>query len=293
MNLRRLVQLTLFLCGTILHATGSPQVDPRPVLAASVPPQAWLLQELIGDEAEVLSMIRAGQDAHSYDPSPREQARLSSAQIIFTTGLEFEARIIPVLKRNNPNLITHDLRQGIHLRAAEEQDHEEEDEHHHGPTDPHIWLGPEEVLIQIRSMEAVLIRSFPHLMEEIGKRRLNLEARVLQLGSELQSLLGGFRGEAVLVYHPSFGYFLDNFGITQIAIERGGKEPSPRGLEASLARAHELGITKVLAQKEYETGAARAIAQAMGGEVIPVSDLEADWPQLMRSLGLAVRAALE
>ena len=51
------------------------------------------------------------------------------------------------------------------------------------------------------------------------------------LHKEFTYMLSEHRGKSFLVFHPSFGYFADEYGLKQLAIETGGKEPGPFELE--------------------------------------------------------------
>ena len=59
------------------------------------------------------------------------------------------------------------------------------------------------------------------------------------LDAQLRSLFAstpagpGGNGRGFLVFHPAWGYFAKDYGLTQQAIEFEGKEPSPRRLAAT------------------------------------------------------------
>lgn len=284
--------VALFLVASGLWARGASE-QTRPVFVASVPPQAWLLKQLVGDDADVSSIIQPGQDAHTFDPSPREMERLSRATLVFTTGLEFEKRIVDTLKKNRPTLVVVDLRLGIALRSLEAHYHDPSAPHVHekGNPDPHIWLGPAEVGIQITTMRGALVALAPEEKAAIAARYDALRAQVAAVVNDVDTLLSPLRGATVLVYHPAFGYLCDAYGITQLPIEAGGKEPSPRLLNKTIDEALRRRVRVVFTQPEYEATAARAIARAIDATVVPVTDLGPDWPGLMRSIATAFARA--
>lgn len=281
--------VALFLVASGLWAGGASEQPSRPGLVASVPPQAWLLKQLVGDDAEVSSIIQPGQDAHTFDPSPREMERLSRASVVFTTGLEFETRIVGTLKKNRPGLEVVDLRSGLKLRSLEAHYHDPSAPHVHekGNPDPHIWLGPEEVQRQVDTMRAVLLRLFPTKVADIEARHQRLTSQIAAVKRQLDALLEPIRGQTILVYHPAFGYLCDTYDLTQLPIEAGGKEPSPRLLNKSIDEALKRNVSVVFAQPEYEQTAAQAIARALGARVVTVTDLGEDWPELMVGIASA------
>lgn len=62
-----------------------------------------------------------------------------------------------------------------------------------------------------------------------------------------------------LVFHPSWGYFADDYGLTQIAVEDEGKEPTPATLAKILDKASNDNVSGVFVQKEFNPELAKTI----------------------------------
>jgi zinc transport system substrate-binding protein len=96
------------------------------------------------------------------------------------------------------------------------------------------------------------------------------------------------------VYHPAFGYFLDEFGIEQRAIEAGGKEPGPRDILRLMDEVRGEGAAVIFVQAQFPAEAARSAAKAAGVELVSLDPLAKDWLANIRSMGKALqRAALQ
>lgn len=257
---------------------------------ASVAPQAYFVRQIGGDHVDVGVVIGPGQDAHTYDPSPREIERLGSAEILLTTGLEYEAKIVTTLRRAGTRVEIVDLTEGIELRELEAHWHDPTVPHSHDnePGDPHIWLGPAEVRVQAATIRDALVRARPALADEFAEGYERFVAEVDAIDAQLAELLADLRGTTILVYHPAFGYFTDHFGITQLAIEAGGREPSPRQLQVTIEKALAAGVETVFTQPEYDDVASRAVARAIGARTVAITDLDDDWPELMLRIGRAI-----
>ncbi len=286
--------LLLFLTFVPVHAGGQAGQESagqsQPVVYASVPPQADIIRRIAGDFLDARSIIQPGQDAHTFDPSPREVQRLASARAIFRTGLEFEDAILTSLQRTSRNLQVVDLRQGITMRQLEAHWHDPSVPHAHaeGNPDPHIWLGPREVAVQAGTIRSALLELFPEHRSSIEQGYAGFMDELSRITNQLDELLGGLSGKAVLVYHPAFGYLTDTYGIQQLAIEAGGREPSPRLLQQTIEKALAAGVQIIFTQPEYEQTAARAVARAIGAEIVVVTDLDENWSDLMLSIGQAL-----
>ena len=262
------------------------------VVYASVAPQAYFIRRIGGEHVTVGVVIGPGQDAHTYDPTPREIERLGSAELLFTTGLEYEAAIVSALQGSGAPAAFVDLTTGIELRELEPHWHDPTVPHSHEnePGDPHIWLGPEEVRIQAATIRDALVRARPALAEDFEAGYRDFIAEVDAIDRELEILLSELAGTTILVYHPAFGYFTDRYGLLQLAIEAGGREPSPRLLQVTIETALAAGVVTVFTQPEYDDVASRAVARAIGARTVAISDLGEDWPALMRRIGQAIAA---
>ena len=80
-----------------------------------------------------------------------------------------------------------------------------------------------------------------------------------------------------MVFHPSWGYFANDFDLEMMPIEVGGVEPSAAELAELIEVAEHEGIQFVFAQPEFSTEDATTIAEAIDGEVILISPLAYNW----------------
>ena len=54
--------------------------------------------QLVGDSAEVTTIMPSGADPHGYEPSARDAERLMAADVIVSNGLDLEQALIPILQ---------------------------------------------------------------------------------------------------------------------------------------------------------------------------------------------------
>jgi len=84
---------------------------------------------------------------------------------------------------------------------------------------------------------------------------------------------------------------MDEFGIEQVAVETGGKEPTQKGLSALVARAKAEKAAAVFVQAQFPTAAARSLASSIGAAVVPIDDLAPDWLSNLARMGEALLKA--
>lgn len=272
---------------------------PVPVFT-SVMPQKFFVERIGGPRVSVESLVPPGADPHTYEPSPRTIMALAGARLYFKTGLPFEEAFLEKIAGSLPDLVLVDLRGGVELRAVEEAGREESEahalgdghDHDHG-LDPHIWLDPIRAVRQAETIRDALVSTDPAGAEAYRSGFEAFKAEAEALDRELSSYLAPARGGTVFVYHPSFGYFTDRYGVRQQAVETGGDEPTPRQLQLLIGEALELGAKTIIVQPEFSKRSAETLASAIDGAVVTVDPLAYDWFGMLRGLAETVRNAIQ
>ena len=283
----------------VLILTGTAAAAQVPRVAVSILPQKYFVDRISGGTSQVLALVGPGQNPHSYEPTPRQMADLGSAAAWLTIGVDFENGLVPKVRNLYPRLRLIDTTEGVSFRALEAHSHDEdehgheEDEHddHEGGRDVHIWLGREGALAQARQVRDLLTALDPGKTAVYAR---NHDALVRDIGAvfdDLAKTLTPLRGRPVFVYHPAFGYFLDEFGIEQVAVEAGGKEPTQKNLAALIDRARGENARVIFVQPQFSKTAARTVARAIGGVVAEIDDLAPDWLANLKKMGDALKAA--
>lgn len=85
-----------------------------------------------------------------------------------------------------------------------------------------------------------------------------------------------------MVYHPAWGYFADEYGLKQLAVEEEGKPVSAAHIRKTVDLARKKKIGAILVQKGFDAKSARAIARDIGGEIVETDPLERNWFSGMR-----------
>jgi zinc transport system substrate-binding protein len=264
----------------------------KPVLVVSILPQSWFAERIGGDRIEVMVLVGPGQSPHSWEPSPRQMSDLSRAGAWILSGTDFEISLTGKVSALYPDLRIVDGTRGVVFRSMEEHDHEGEARHDEEEEaegiDRHTWLGREPAKIMAGHIRDTLASIDP---AGAGFYEKNYQAVIADIDREFDLLtvsLAPMKGSSVFVFHPAFGYFLDEFGIRQEAVETGGKEPSPQTLDALISEAKEDGVKVIFVQAQFPVSAAKTIASSVGAEVVPLDPLAPDWLDNIRRMGKAV-----
>jgi len=96
-----------------------------------------------------------------------------------------------------------------------------------------------------------------------------------------------------MVFHPSWGYFADAYGLEQVPIEIEGKEPKPAQLKELIEHAREKEIKVVFAQPQFSAKSAGLVARSIGGQVVTADPLTENWLVNLREIADKFDAALK
>jgi zinc transport system substrate-binding protein len=122
----------------------------------------------------------------------------------------------------------HDEKGHKHSHGRKKTAHGHDKAHRHdhaGAPDPHVWLSPLLVKTQARHIADALASP---LIPPTGQRyeeNLNGFLREIDaLDAELKAMFAGSPGAQFMVFHPSWGYFAQAYGLKQVPIEIEGKD---------------------------------------------------------------------
>ncbi len=263
----------------------------KPVIYVPVPPYVFLFEQLAGEWVDVRAIVGKGDDPHEYSPTPGQLVKLSSSRMICSGELGFEANFFVKVGDGENAPEEFSLLDGLELlegfcdhpshrkdasgdsagREKEEEHHDHEDLH-----DPHVWLSPRMMAELAERAAAKLVEVVPSREREIGKNLAVFRKRLLGLDKELRVILEESADRKFYVYHGAFAYFARDFGLEQIAVELGNRRPTPKAVAQLAKRAKEDGVTTIFAQPQFDKSSAKALAEAIGGEVATLDPLEED-----------------
>jgi zinc transport system substrate-binding protein len=304
----------------VLLAAGAPARTPEsPVVSAfcSIAPQEFFVERVGGGLVSVKVLVGPGQSPHTFEPTPRQMADLAESDVYFAIGLPFENRLLGRIEELGSGIQMVDTSAGIPRRQVEvahghgEKDGSARDDEHHtdhansaghensahddergGLPDPHTWLNPRFAKVQARNICSALKELIPEHAAEFAANLSRLLHDLDALDAQLTDALGPLAGENIYVFHPAFGYFADAYGLRQVPIELGGMEPSARELAELIDHATSEGVRVIFVQPQFSTRSARAIAEEIGGVVVPIDPLSADYMDNLRSIAREVKQAL-
>lgn len=263
----------LLLATTLLLAACSetPRTDDR-TMVVSILPLRTIVGSIVGSDFDIEVLVPAGASPETFEPTPRQFARMNRARQIFSVGLiDFENSLLSKLEE--PQRVVN-LSCGIDLIEGSCAHHHDGHEHAHG-VDPHIWTSPR----ALQQMAANAYEAIHAAYPDSTKYTLNygkLQAALQQLDREVGSRLKAAGTRYFLIYHPALTYYARDYGIRQVAIENEGKEPSARELTRIIKQARADGITRILYQSQFPASAVEIIARDLHATSVAIDPLRED-----------------
>jgi zinc transport system substrate-binding protein len=240
---------------------------------------------------------------------------LSKARVFFRIGVPFEEALVPKIRSMFRDLLIVDSHKGIKLRAMDSEhedhehetsqsgdshkdakgDHEEEtDDHHHeaGAPDPHVWLDPILVKELGSNICEALSRIDPTNAADYRKNLKGFQSQLDRVNAKIAHALAPIKGKEIFVFHPAYGYFADRYGLKQVAVETGGKEPSAKQLKTLIDKARDAGVKVIFVQPQFDTKYAESITKATGGAVVFLDPLAFEYIKNLEEMAIKVESAL-
>lgn len=261
-------------------------------VVVSILPQQFLVERIAGGRVKVLVLVRPGDNEATYTPGPATLAALDGARAWFTIGVPFEDAWQGRIARDRPALEIVPLADDLPQRAMDDIAGQAHGHRHEGRPDPHTWTDPRLAARMAATIAAALARLDPAgaATYQAGARALQDELQALH--EEIADRLEAVRGRTFIVFHPSWGYFADAYGLVQLPIELGGREPGPRSLAELVSRSRAAGARAVFVQPQFSRRSATAVAQALSVELIEADPLAPDYIANLRSIAASMAAAL-
>lgn len=272
--------LFIFL-GSFIHAS-----EPLPKVLVSVAPYRYFVEQIAGQTVDVDLLVPEGASAHTYEPTAKQMIGSSKGVIWFRIGEPFETKALKAIQSVNPKLQVVDLREGISLiHGSCKHAHAGG----HCGDDLHLWLSPKIAKIQARLIAKGLSNQFPE-NKPLFERNLTLFLDKLDsLDKFIYETLAPVKNRTLMVSHPAYAYFCQDYRFNQLSIEFEGRDPTAKQLTKLLNDAKASGVHYILVQPQYSDKAARLIGEQIGAKLIMVDPYSENYDSTLRQIATLIK----
>lgn len=197
------------LLGAITFSCQAPKTEKKKNIVCTTSMIGDMVQNLVGDSVEVISLMGVGVDPHLYKPTSKDLSTLKNAGIILFNGLHLEGKTQEALEKLGRSKSVYAVADGIPesmLRATSE---------FKGNFDPHIWLDVENWMFSTKYIADQLIREFPEYADMIKDKKVSYVLELKETDSLVQTYIAEIphNSRYLVTAHDAFGYFGRAYGL--------------------------------------------------------------------------------
>ena len=265
------VIFTLTACGQTNKQEESGKSDTIKVVTTFYPMYDFA-KNVVGDAGDVQLLIPAGTEPHDYEPSAKDIAKITDADVFVYNSHELETWVKDVLENVDEKKVgvveaaaSIDLMAGAahdHDHDEEEADHEEHDHDHE--LDPHVWLDPVLAQKEVEAIRDALVKKYPEQKATFEKNAAAYIEKLKALDTEYQEAFKDAKNKTFVTQHAAFGYLAKQYGLTQESIAgiSPDQEPSPSRLAELKKYIKEHNVSVIY----FETSASSKVAETLARE---------------------------
>ncbi|HIG27445.1 MAG TPA: ABC transporter substrate-binding protein [Verrucomicrobiales bacterium] len=293
--------LVISICLVCLGALALGASEPLRVFV-SISPQKFFVEKIGQDLIDVEVLLGPNSNPTTFQPSISQLKRFAKSRYYFRIGLPFETGFIHKI-RNQPSLPEIvNTQKGMELKEISHSHHSHNDHNSNerptpGPhpsffPDPHTWLDPNLVKIQAETIFEKLVSALPEKRSELERRLMNFKNDLETTDKEIKKILELAKGKTLFVFHPSFGYFSDAYGLNQLALETDGRQPSPRQLRAFMTQARQQKVSTMFVQSRFNRRTAEIAAKAMNLKLERLDPLAEDYLLNLKKMAILIASRI-
>jgi zinc transport system substrate-binding protein len=256
----------------------------------SILPQQYLVERIGGEQVNVNVMVKPGQSPETFAPSPKLMLLYSKSDVYFTIGLPFEQVWIDRVASLNDGITI--VKTQLASETLIEKKLKDDNHGGHHAWDPHTWLSPLLFLEQGKIILKELVLLQPENKEYFSSNYNRLKDEVNVLHNDISRRFELNDKHHFVTFHPAFSYFARQYGLTQIAIEVEGKEPSAKQIAQVINRIQKEKVAYILIEKQFNQVIAKTIAQSVNAQLLVLDPLALDYLVNMRDIADKINKAL-
>lgn len=244
----------------------------QPIVATTIFPVYDLVSNIAGDKIEVIQIMPAGANPHTFEPTPSLIKKVTGADVFFKIGYGLDDWVDTIASQANTNesiatgsavTTIQRLDDGLKLRETDDA------------IDPHYWLAIPNAKQMARNIEATLSTTYPQYSVEFKN---NLEAYLLELDStdkQIRTTLESVANKNLVTMHDAWYYFSDEYGLTIAGTfePASGKEPTPQFLSELLTAVEKYDVQTIYSEPQTPEATIESFAADNNLKIAQLDDI--------------------
>jgi manganese/iron transport system substrate-binding protein len=190
---------------------------PRANVIVSLAIFADFARQVGGDRVDVSTLVPAGADPHTYEPSPSRVAKLAKADLVIVNGLGLEAALEDIVDENmSSSAILVKLTEGLPVIDK----------------NPHLWLDVQNAIAYVEHIRDALAEIDPVGTDTYRANAGGYLAELRALDEEVAAAIDSIPSDRrkLVTFHDAFPYLAHRYGleVVSVVVASPGKEPSAK-----------------------------------------------------------------
>ena len=229
------------------------------------------------DKVNVSLLVNPGVEPHDWEPSIKDIQRMQEANLIIINGLGIE-NWADDISTINSGVTVVDTSYGIESIKVNPENNLSilGNESREFMTDPHIWLNPITIKVQVQNIADALIELDPengnYYQKNADSYKLELDILDEKIREELSKCNKDF-----FAFHNAFAYFALEYGLNQHTVLKSidpFEDPSPKDIQKVIDLAKTLETSVIFTEEFVNRKVSQVIADEIGSKVLVLSPLE-------------------
>jgi zinc/manganese transport system substrate-binding protein len=249
----------------------------RPHLVVTTSVLGDVVENLVGDLADIEVMMPAGSSPHEFQASPRQVAAMREADAMIVNGGGFEEGLGDAIEAAEADgVVIYAAIDAVETLtfsedAPHDEDEAEQEKHGTASIDPHFFTDPRRVATAAQAIADFLADEVPALdSDELVTQTAAYVDELTALDAEMEETLAAVAADRrkLVTNHEVFGYFAQRYGFEVIGavIPTGTTQAAPSAgeLDELAHTIEQAGVPAIFAETSSPTRLADSLAAEVG-----------------------------
>ena len=218
-----------------------------------------MVEQVVGDQATVTTIVGPDADAHIYQPSVADAKAVAEADVIFVNGLGFETWAEALIAESGTKAPVFIATKGITPLKVD------------GETDPHAWNALANGMVYVQNIAAAMTQILPDHAGDFATNAAAYSAKLQTLDKTTKEKLASLPEDrrTIVTAHDAFGYLADAYGLNFLApvgIDTDA-EPSAQALAELIAQLRQEKVAGLFVENITSPALVQQIADETGLQI--------------------------
>jgi zinc transport system substrate-binding protein len=240
-----------------------------------------IIQEITGSDVECI--LPNGASPHTYTPKPSDALKVAKASAFFFASKNLDGwaekmdskNTIELIRLIPKSLLVEKSKFGDNHDDHDHGEAENDDSFNYEEYDSHFWTDPLTVKALLPMLVQKLAEIHPENSELYKKNSDSFKEELDKLDSEVSIITENIKTKSIFLFHPSFLYFINRFGLTYGgSIEwNPGQENTPNSLANLINLIKSANVKSIFSEPQLSDKAAKVLAEQTGTKVFMMDPL--------------------